>query len=108
MIKQLKQNWAVLVLAAILTITGNIIFASWKSKAETLNDAASVEYVNTENAKQDEHQLRVNSRQDMEIRTLDEIKADRTEVNSIHSDVREIRATQLEMLQLLVKIKNEN
>ena len=56
MIKQwrkLKENWLVLLLSAVLTVLGLMVFASWNNATDNLKSAAPLDYVDRENLKQD-------------------------------------------------------
>jgi hypothetical protein len=50
---KIKENWIVLVAVMLLTLFGNILFYSFKEADSTLDNAASMEYVDSENDKQD-------------------------------------------------------
>jgi len=105
MIKQIKNNWLILLLAMMLTVAGNMFLSSWNYGREVERGAASVDYVDKENTEQSVFMKSVNDRQDADLRELHSTKADKTEVNSIHQDVREIRDTQLKIYEILIKDK---
>ena len=98
MINQLKNNWIILLIAAVLTVVGNIVFAQWNNRTDAIHGAASVEYVDEENCKQDEATYIINKRQDEAIKC----KVDVREFNELHEDLREIRNQNSEILKILI------
>ena len=104
-LNNLKKNWLVLVAVAVLTILGGMGSATIANRNEKVEGAASVEYVDKENLRQDVKTDRTNTRQDADLRTLHDTKSDKTEVQSLQSDVREIRIKTDKILELLIEKK---
>lgn len=105
-LKNFKDNWLVLVVVAVLSVASGMTTAEISKRNNKIHTAASVEYVDTENEKQDECILKKVDKSSFEkhedrIDHLEKNKADKSTVDEIHADVREIRSQTFEILKIL-------
>jgi hypothetical protein len=89
--EKIKEQWPILILVMLITLFGNILFYSFKKADATIENAASIEYVDEENNKQDKR--------------IDK-KADKENVDILRADVQYIREQNDDIKKLLIEMKN--
>ena len=102
-IKNFRENWLILVAVAILAVASGLVSAGIINRAERIREGASIEYVDQENIEQDVANCLTNTRQDVNIKSLQEKKAEKEMVNIMVDDIKEIRKQNFEILKILTK-----
>ena len=105
---KINVKWIMPLIVIIGGLIGNMIYASWTYRQEDKRAAASVEYVNRENVRQDKYTLSQNDKQDCVILRLQtdlKNKVEIREFESVKTDIAVIREDIKEILILLTPEK---
>jgi hypothetical protein len=88
---KIKENWLVLVAVMLLTLFGNILFYSFKNADNSIKNAASIEYVDT---------------QDNKLKVEIDKKANKETVKNLREDVQYIRKQNDDIKKMLIEMKD--